>query len=55
MKYRFYNARILTMDPLCEEGDTSVFRGEVHTEDGKVTYVGEPGNLTGRSTVRGIS
>ncbi|MBO5999419.1 MAG: amidohydrolase [Lachnospiraceae bacterium] len=41
MKYRFYNARILTMDPLCEEGDTSVFRGEVHTEDGKVTYVGE--------------
>ncbi len=41
MKYRFYNARILTMDPLCEAGDTAVLNGEVHTEDGQITYVGE--------------
>lgn len=36
MKYRFYNARILTM---CEP--LKVFEGEVHVIDDKITYVGE--------------
>lgn len=36
MKYRFYNARILTM---CEPYD--IFEGEVWTDNDKITYVGE--------------
>lgn len=36
MKIRIYNARILTM-----QDDRPVFCGELHTEDGTITYVGE--------------
>ena len=36
MKIRIYNARILTM-----QDDRSIFCGELHTEDGTITYVGE--------------
>ena len=36
MRIRIYNARILTM-----QDDRPVFCGELHTEDGTITYVGE--------------
>ena len=36
MKIRFYNARILTMN----EGE-EIFNGELHTEDSRITYIGE--------------
>lgn len=36
MSVRFYNARVLTMAGGCEP-----FFGEVHTRDGKITFVGE--------------
>lgn len=36
MKIRIYNARILTM-----QDDMPLFVGELQTEDGKITYVGE--------------
>lgn len=36
MKIRIYNARILTM-----QDDRPIFCGELHTEDGTITYVGE--------------
>lgn len=36
MKIRIYNARILTM-----QDDMPLFAGELQTEDGKITYVGE--------------
>ena len=35
MKYRFYNARLLTMN-----GSTAVSEGEVHTDGAKITYAG---------------
>ena len=39
MKIRFYNARILTMHK-----DSDVFWGELHTEEDRITYVGEGGD-----------
>ena len=36
MSVRFYNARVLTMTEGC-----APFFGEVHTRDGKITFVGE--------------
>ncbi|MCH5252658.1 MAG: amidohydrolase [Lachnospiraceae bacterium] len=37
MKIRFYNARILTMEPGSE-----ILEGELHVEDDLISYVGEP-------------
>lgn len=36
MKLRFYNAKILTMS------DDNIIEGELHTDDGKIVYVGAP-------------
>lgn len=36
MKIRFYNARILTMEP-----DSEIIRGELHVEGNLISYVGE--------------
>lgn len=36
MRIRFYNVRLLTMEP-----DRPIFWGELHVEDGKIIYVGE--------------
>lgn len=43
MKIRFYNARIMTM----REGE-EIFRGELHTEDSRISYIGteeKPGDF----------